>query len=95
MVKYCASAMLTIMTRKMIRASRGTAPTRQRRHGSGDTNAYAMFCSKAQTAAAMEARVEVAEKGGATVVAVMAAAAARARAAAARARAAAARARAK
>ena len=38
----CASAMLTIMTRKMIRASRGTAPTRQRRHGSGDTNAYVM-----------------------------------------------------
>ena len=43
--EYCASAMHTVMTRKMIRASRGTAPTRQRRHGSGDTNAYAMFCS--------------------------------------------------
>ena len=42
----CASAMLTIMTRKMIRASRGTDPTPQRRHGSGVTNAYAMFCSE-------------------------------------------------
>jgi hypothetical protein len=42
----CASAMLTIMTRKMIRASRGTEPTPQRRHGSGVTNAYAMFCSE-------------------------------------------------
>ena len=39
----CASAMLTIMTRKMIRASRGTDPTPQLRHGSGVTNAYAMF----------------------------------------------------
>ena len=42
----CASAMLTIMTSKMIRASRGTDPTLQRRHGSGVTNAYAMFCSE-------------------------------------------------
>ena len=42
----CASAMLTIMTRKMIRASRGTDPTPQLRHGSGVTNAYAMFCSE-------------------------------------------------
>jgi len=42
----CASAMLTIMTRKMIRASRGTEPTLQRRHGSGVTNAYAMFYSE-------------------------------------------------
>jgi len=42
----CASAMLTMMTRKMIRASRGTDPTLQRRHVSGVTNAYAMFCSE-------------------------------------------------
>ena len=42
----CASAMLTIMTSNMIRASRGTDPTSQRRHGSGVTNAYAMFCSE-------------------------------------------------
>ena len=42
----CASAMLTIMTSKMIRASRGTDPTSQRRHGSGGTNAFAMFCSE-------------------------------------------------
>jgi hypothetical protein len=42
----CASAMLTIMTRKMIRASRGTDPTPQRRHVSGVTNAFAMFCSE-------------------------------------------------
>ena len=40
----CASAMLTIMTRKMIRASRGTNPTPQRWHSSD--NAYIMFCSE-------------------------------------------------
>ena len=39
----CAWAMLTIMTSKKIRASQGTDPTPQRRHGSGDTNAYAML----------------------------------------------------
>jgi hypothetical protein len=40
----CASAMLTIMTRKMIRASRGTNPTPQRWHSSD--NAYIMFCCR-------------------------------------------------
>eukprot|EP00900_Chrysochromulina_parva_P015840 jgi/Chrpa1/24257/Chrysochromulina_OHIO_Genome00022952-RA len=40
--------MLTIMTSNMIRASPGTDPTPQRRHGSGVTNSFGRttaFCS--------------------------------------------------
>ena len=45
-MQCCALVKPAIMARKMIRASRGTDPTPQSRHGSGVTKAYAMFCSE-------------------------------------------------
>ena len=53
--------MLTIMTSKKIRASQGTDPTPQRRHGSGDTNAYAMLLERAFTLRTFEIPIVLAQ----------------------------------